>query len=221
MIPIFDLDDTLYVERIYVYSGFTAVANFLDNSFGWDSTESFNCMRDNLLANGRGAIFDALLKKKGHYSVKMVKRCVSIYRNHRPQISLNDEVKDLISRLRGPRFVVTDGNKIVQAKKVSALSIEPYFTKIYITHRFGVRHAKPSTHCFRLIRKLLQCKWSDMIYIGDNPAKDFVNLKPLGVNTVRILTGEYAKVEPEPAFDAAFHINKLDALTSLFNLELA
>jgi putative hydrolase of the HAD superfamily len=220
MIPIFDLDDTLYPEITYVYSGFRAVAKYLENRFGWDSADSFNNMEQSLLSMGRGAIFDALLTNKGHYSSRMVDTCVRVYRTHSPTIILNGEAKNLLSRLSTPCFLVTDGNKVVQHKKVTSLGIEPYFNKIYITHRYGIRHAKPSTRCFELIRKSLGCEWHDMIYIGDNPAKDFVNLKPLGVNTVRILTGEYSKTQAATAFDADFHISKLDELTALFNLEL-
>jgi len=220
MIPIFDLDDTLYSELSYVHSGFKAVAIFLEREFGWRSKESYDAMRESLDTLGRGAIFDCLLKSKGVCSKSIVRRCISVYRGHSPEIALNDDAKDLLSSLRGPVFLVTDGNKIVQAKKVAALGIQSYFTKIYITHRYGVHNCKPSTHCFRLIRDSLGCDWSDMIYIGDNPAKDFVNLKPIGVKTVRILTGSYSNVSAVPDFDADFHIENLNQLSRIFTLDL-
>jgi len=219
MIPIFDLDDTLYPEISYVYSGFRAVAKYLENRFGWNSVDSFNHMEQSLFSMGRGAIFDALLKNKGHYTPSVVSACVRIYRTHNPTIILNKEAKNLLTKLSVPCFLVTDGNKVVQHKKVTSLGIEPYFKKIYITHRYGICHAKPSTRCFELIRKSLDCEWRDMIYIGDNPAKDFINLKPLGMNTVRIMTGEYSKIQAAPAYDADLHISNLDELSALFNLE--
>ena len=39
MIFVFDPDDTLYDELTYVESGFTAVANFVDDSFGLDKSD--------------------------------------------------------------------------------------------------------------------------------------------------------------------------------------
>ena len=30
-----------------------------------------------------------------------------------------------------------------------------------------------------------------MVYVGDDPNKDFVNLNPLGMKTVRVLTGRF------------------------------
>jgi putative hydrolase of the HAD superfamily len=35
----------------------------------------------------------------------------------------------------------------------------------------------------------------DLIYIGDNPKKDFVNLKKDGFRTVRVMTGEHKDIE--------------------------
>jgi putative hydrolase of the HAD superfamily len=218
MILIFDLDDTLYPELTYVYSGFKAVAKYLEHEFGWKSTDVFDVIQADLLTLGRGAVFDGLLKSKGTYSGALVKRCVSVYRNHDPEISLNTDANDLLANLVGPLFLVTDGNKMVQAKKVRALGLDPLFRRIFITHRFGIHNSKPSTHCFRLIHDSLNCDWSDMVYIGDNPAKDFVNLKPLGMKTVRILTGSYANVSAAPNFDADFHIDSLNEITDLFSM---
>ena len=86
------------------------------------------------------------------------------------------------------------------------------FAKVYITHRYGVRYAKPSIHCFDLIRARERCDWADLVYVGDNPSKDFVNLTPLGVRTVRVLTGEYRHVVARPKYDATHQIENLEQL---------
>lgn len=220
MIPIFDLDDTLYPELTFVQSGFQAVAKYLELNSGLSSKYSFEFMLNSLELYGRGAIFNSLLEQHGMNTNTMVKKCVSVYRNHNPDIFLNTDAKDFLEKIKGPVFLVTDGNKLVQAKKVDALNLGSSFTKIYITHRFGIHNSKPSTHCFELIRESLKCKWTDLIYVGDNPYKDFVNLKPLGVNTVRVLTGAYSNVTVKPNFDADIHIQSLAQLKNLFKLDL-
>src|SRR3546814_4808930 len=101
-----------------------------------------------------------------------------------------------------PMYVVTDGHKIVQSKKAKALKLDGYFRRVFITHRYGKYHAKPSIYCFSKIRQVEKCEWKEMWYIGDNPAKDFVNLTPLGVHTVRVLTGPHADVAALPKHDA-------------------
>lgn len=52
----------------------------------------------------------------------------------------------------------------------------------------------------------------DMVYVGDNPAKDFVSLTPLGVLTVRVLTGAHSETRARPGHDALFAVPDLDAL---------
>lgn len=215
MIIIFDLDDTLYPEHTFVESGFQAVADMLTNTYGWNKQSSLNQMLNTLKVQGRGSVFNELLQSKQCFSKKLVHRCLQTYRQHKPNIMLLPEAKETLNNLHNHSlYLVTDGNKNVQANKIEALKIEPFFKKVFITHRYGINHAKPSVYCFDLIRKLEKCNWSDMAYVGDNPAKDFVNLNPLGMLTVRVLTGEHSKVVAKLGFDAKIQIPKVADLPS-------
>ena len=211
IIPIFDLDDTLYDELSYVHSGFRAVARWAADKLDIDEHES----RERLLAlldrDGRGRIFDTWLAGRGS-----VRQAIRVYRHHVPSIVLSrsaQNVLDILSAL--PLYLVTDGHKIVQGRKVDALGIQPRFRHTYLTHRYGIASAKPSIRCFSLIRRRESCEWSDMIYVGDNPAKDFVNLNPLGVRTIRVLTGQHRHVAAAPGFEARHTILSLDELPGL------
>ena len=90
-----------------------------------------------------------------------------------------------------------------------------YFKKRILTHRYGIKHAKPSTYCFSLIKKMEKCNWSQMVYIGDDPNKDFVNLNPLGVKTVRTHTGRFKDHKAKSGYDAVCHINNLAELQTV------
>ena len=218
MILIFDLDDTLYSERSFVVSGFAAVAEMLEDLYGWDKSASLSEMLSILAEKGRGAVFNELLAKKQRQSENLVRRCLQTYRQHKPKIALDPEAKALLeSKAGSSMYLVTDGNKNVQANKVRALGIEKYFKKVFITHRYGIHNAKPSVYCFDLIRKLERCSWNEMAYIGDNPGKDFVNLNPLGVLTIRVLTGEHANVNAPPSYDAKSSIPGIGHLQSALN----
>ena len=103
----------------------------------------------------------------------------------------------------------------MQANKVEALNIRHLFKRIFITHRFGVKHAKPSTYCFEKIRLAEACDWNDMVYVGDNPAKDFVNLNRLGMHTVRVLTGVHRSAVAKPLYDAHYTVKHITDLRSL------
>ena len=217
MILIFDLDDTLYEEKTFVYSGFHAVAKYINQKHGYDHDESFNFMKNALKKYGRGRVFDELLKSKNLYSKKYVRDCVSIYRLHKPNIKLSKEASEVLKIWQGNIYLVTDGNKLVQKNKVNALSLSKYFKKIFITHCYGLQYSKPSPHCFEIIKKLENCKWEDLIYVGDNPAKDFVTLNQNGATTIRVLTGEYCLVHASDTYDAKFKINNLSELLPLMN----
>lgn len=212
MILIFDLDDTLYPEETFVQSGFRAVAHWLKEEFDWDALDSLEIMNHILAKQGRGAVFDALLQKKGMLSKQLVKQCVRVYRHHAPSISLIPAATEILARSDKPLYLVTDGNKIVQRNKIRALGIESRFKKTFITHRFGIKSAKPSTYCFDKIRMMEKCQWRDMVYVGDNPAKDFVNLNPLGCVTIRVLTGEHGRAKAKPGHDAQHRIGSLSQL---------
>jgi|SanBayMetagenome_1026888.scaffolds.fasta_scaffold03729_6 putative hydrolase of the HAD superfamily len=221
MIIIFDLDDTLYNERMYVEGGLRSVASFGAEQFGWDREVSFNFMIDILDREGRGSIFDKWLAINGRYSKTLVGECVRIYRHHSPQLQLCPEAVELLPLLsKYPLYLVTDGHKIVQKKKIQSLNLSPFFRYMFITHCYGIRHAKPSTYCFAKIREREKCQWHQMVYIGDNPAKDFVNLKPLGVHTVRVLTGVHRKTQAQPDYEAHQIIENLGYFYPLLkNLE--
>jgi putative hydrolase of the HAD superfamily len=216
MIHIFDLDDTLYEELLFVKSGFWAVARFGQELFGFDSKDSYAFMLDTLRQKGRGSIFDDWLRAKGCYNKKRVKMCTNVYRHHNPDIALYDSAKKLLNDLAGESmYIVTDGHKIVQANKVKALGISGYFKRVYITHRYGIKNAKPSLYCFNLIKEREKCTWEDITYIGDNPNKDFVNLNRVGAYTIRVRTGYYKELEVCKDYDAEYHIADLSKYLDL------
>ena len=215
MILIFDLDDTLYPERTYVESGFRAVAQWLSGQFGWPEGELRELMLNLLETEGRGHIFERVLERNGVLLRGVAEKCLGVYRGHRPDIFLDEAASLFLRTYNGPLYVVTDGNKMVQQKKVDALGLSKWFKKVLITHRYGVSHAKPSTYCFEKIKEMEKCSWADLVYIGDNPAKDFVNLNPLGVLTIRVLTGEHRHVQAKAGFDASVTVSNFDDLDQI------
>jgi putative hydrolase of the HAD superfamily len=214
---VFDLDDTLYEEKQYVTSGFKAVAEMARIKWGLDYDESLLELHHLLDVQGRGAIFDAWLSHHHLFNKKNLRTCVSHYRKHKPEISLNAIAHLLLPQLPQPLYLVTDGNKMVQENKIKALGIEHFFKRIFITHRFGIQHAKPSIYCFQHIKDAENLNWSDMMYIGDNPNKDFVNLNKLGMITVRVLTGMFQNQGAKEGFDARFTLKSLDEFPALLN----
>lgn len=206
---VFDLDDTLYNELSYVKSGFLAVAQYLFVHHGIQPDESYAFMIHKL-KDGRGRIFDEVLIKYKIYKKSLVKQCISIYRMHRPDIYLDQDAAFCLNNLlKYPLYIVTDGNKIVQKNKIISLGLLDKVKFCFITHRYGLKHAKPSPYCFLKICDLENTKPQNVVYVGDNPHKDFVGIKPLGFKTIRIRKGQYKNVLMPENYEAQFIISSL------------
>lgn len=219
---VFDLDDTLYDESTFVDSGFRAVASMLAGRLDTSSDSLHTRMTELLQEHGRGAVFDLLLGEHGVVNPALVQECVAAYRAHEPDIRLADPVRAMLARL-APQglYLVTDGDPDVQARKILALGLSPYFVESYRTWAFGRAAGKPSLHCFGLIREREACDWTELTYIADDPRKDFVNLRRVGARTIRVHTGRFAEVVAEPGFDAELHARSVTDVPALLGIGLA
>lgn len=208
---VFDLDDTLFDEREFIMQGFLAVSNFLADRIPQKKGFEELC---ELFYEKRLLVFDRFLKNHGIYTKSLSYRCVQVYRRAPRKIFLYPEAERCLVRFKKfPLYLVTDGNFLVQERKVTALKIAPFFRKVLYTSRYGLKHAKPSEYCFIKIAGLEQCEPKCVTYVGDNPAKDFVGIKPLGFRTIRTHTGQYGSLHPDQKYDAQIHIKNLDELT--------
>lgn len=164
---IFDLDDTLYAEKQYVKSGFHAVAKFLGE--GGAEEKLWRCFTE-----GKNAI-DALLRELGRETEK--EECLHVYRFHQPEISLYAGVADMLGRLRdnGLRVgIITDGRPEGQRSKLQALGIGLPEEDIIITDELGgVQFRKPCDIAFRILQRRWGLPFEELVYVGDNPEKDF------------------------------------------------
>ncbi len=214
MILVFDMDETLYEERTYVESGFRHVAAFINERFGFPEEVGYRLMMETLEQEGRGKIFDAVLQRFGRLTQTNIQKCVTVYRSHPPRIHLRPDAIRCLDRFHHlSLYVVTDGHKVAQDQKARALGLYQKVRKVFLTHRYGREHAKPSPYCFNKISSLEKTMNRNVVYIGDNPHKDFVGIKPLGFNTIRIRTGVYKDVEMPEAYEAHVDIASLDELT--------
>ena len=217
MILIFDLDDTLYPEISYVKSGLREVSIFLSKDFGLNKEITYRDMCKFLNIHGRGKIFDSILQKNKIFTIKNVKKSISIYRNHVPKISLYRDAEHCIERFKNSKkYIITDGNIIVQRNKIKSLRLHKNFVKIIPTYQYGLSFSKPSLACFNMILEAEQVKPEGMVYIGDNPHKDFINLKKIGIKTIRINRGAFKDIKLDDEHEADYNFKNLNSITKKF-----
>ncbi len=210
---VFDLDDTLYPELSYVHSGFWAVAAFLGPVLGVPVEKLATSMIVEEAAHGRGQVFDTALRQHGRWSKALVAACLRTYRQHRPELALYPDAERCLNRLAGyPLYIVSDGHKEVQARKVAALGLAGRVRHAYLTNRYGRHRAKPNPHVFELICRREGVAPAAVTYVGDNVRKDFLGIKPLGFGTVQVVRGNYAHLVPDAAHAAERRIFSLDEL---------
>ncbi len=216
MIVAFDLDDTLYPEKDFVKSGFRAVARVLHERFEIDEDEALAVMWTSLERDGRGRQFDEVVAFFGLSGRQSVQQLLRTYRHHRPAISLPRESRAVLQKLKSrPLYVVTDGHKIVQQNKIDALGLAAWLRHAYITHRYGIANRKPSVRVFELMLRRERCGPEELVYVGDDPSKDFLGLRPLGVRTIRVRTGRHAETAAPASDDAEYTISSLAGVPDL------
>jgi len=214
-ILVFDLDDTLYPELSYVHSGFRAVAAYLGPQLGVAAEILAAEMVADEAAHGRGQVFDTTLRRHGRWTKTLVAACLRTYRQHHPALALYPDAERCLARFADwPLYLVTDGHKAVQARKVAALGLAGRVRHAYLTNRYGRHRAKPAPHVFELLCRREGVAPGEVVYVGDNPRKDFVGIKPLGFRTVRVLRGNYAHLEADATHEADRRIHSLDELTA-------
>lgn len=202
---VFDLDDTLYLERDYVCSGFRAVGGWLWTEHG---VSGFADTAWRYFEAGiRGKIFDASVAELGMTpSPGLLKALVDVYRHHAPEITLQP---DAAAWLAAPPpqmslALLTDGPVESQSRKIAALGLEatPLWPQV-LNDEWGSEYRKPHQRGFRHIEHVHAVAGHDCMYVGDNAAKDFLAPRALGWRTVQIVRPGAIHPGPPPTADHA------------------
>jgi putative hydrolase of the HAD superfamily len=186
---VFDIDDTLYLERDYVRSGFAAAGNWARDHLG--VADLSDRAWDAFVAGRRGSIFDEVLAARGvEAAPDVIAGLVDAYRSHAPAISLLADARACLDAIAAaPRLsaaVVTGGPLASQRAKAAALELDRWADPIVFTEELGPDRAKPATTCFELVQEKLGAPAGECVYVADNPAKDFAGPHRLGWATVRV-----------------------------------
>lgn len=203
---ILDLDDTLYSEKQYVRSGYKAVAEYLGRIEAAKKMWRY-------FEEGKAAI-DAYLEEIGEQHKKT--DCISVYREHTPEINLYEGAEELIASLKENGIkvgIITDGRPSGQRKKIEALGLDDLVDDIIVTDELGgVQFRKPCDIAFRIMQRKWRIPFEQLVYVGDNPVKDFQAAKQLGMQSVFVNNpdGLYSSEKND-----SFELNEVKDIKSL------
>jgi putative hydrolase of the HAD superfamily len=184
---VFDIDDTLYLERDYVRSGFAAAGGWARAELGvadfgeraWAAFE----------AGVRGRIFDEALAACGvRANGSVVSQLVDVYRSHAPAIEPHPDVTAWLAGRPADVAVavVTDGPLASQRAKAAALGLAGWADPIVFTEELGAGRGKPHPAAFARVEAATGMPGAACAYVADNPAKDFAGPRCRGWRTVRV-----------------------------------
>lgn len=197
---VFDLDDTLYKERDFVESGKEFVASYLCKLYSNSIFKSF-------ITLPAREFFDRAVKVTKSVSPDNpmdISDLLSLYRNHRPSITLSDEVRDLLKALHNEPSVIlaliTDGRSVTQWNKIISLGLREFIPEQNILISEEIGGDKLSGIPYSRLHDTLGDirRW---IYIGDNPAKDFVFPNKSGDITVMIADKDNINIHSQELSD--------------------
>ena len=198
---VFDLDDTLYLERDYVRSGYRAVAERVARQ--QDRAREIESWMWQRFCRGKGsAMFDAVNERFDlHLTDEQIAGLVQLYRCHRPTLHSDVDMLKVLQSLR--RHVklglLSDGFLPAQRYKLEALDLTDAFDAVLFTESMGRDCWKPSTAGFERLARQLESPHTACAYVADNPAKDFVAPNALGWLTVQWLReGQIHADRPAP-----------------------
>ncbi|AQQ71358.1 Pyrimidine 5'-nucleotidase YjjG [Limihaloglobus sulfuriphilus] len=217
---IFDMDDTLYPEREYYRSGFSAVSRFMQEFYGMDATAAFDVMWNSFSEGVRKDIFNSAFIAAGIEPDKqMVSRVLDVFRNHRPDISLPEDTRAVLDVLGGDfrLAMLSNGYLPAQQYKLDALGIEERFAQVLFTEELGREFWKPSAKGFEVLLERLNHTPDECVYIADNAAWDFAGPKSLGMPTIHVCSPERTQDNrpPDESYAPDYRINSLLELPEL------
>lgn len=222
---VFDLDDTLYLERDYARSGFAAVGEWARGELGladlsaaaWDLFES----------GARDRVFNRVLEGAGiDPDPALVERMIGIYRSHSPRIALQPDAQAWLAANSGRHglALITDGFRIAQNAKVEALGLRSLgFDPVIVTDEWGRDWWKPNPRAYQAVQDHFGGEPARFVYVADNPVKDFLAPRALGWHSVQVMRPQrvHAGEPPSPAHAAHCRIESLDQLDAALGLETA
>lgn len=216
-VTVFDLDDTLYLERDYVASGFAAAGAWLAAERGIHGLggAAWSCFE----SGHRGNIFDIALGHLGMTPDPALIAClVGVYRGHVPDIALAPDAAAWLSAPPPNRALalLTDGPVASQSAKIAALGLADHgLSPLVMTGTLGEGCGKPHPRGFCVIESAYGLSPDCFTYVADNAAKDFVTPRRRGWRTVQIRReGRLHQASPIDAEHAADRV-----ITSLGEME--
>lgn len=176
----FDLDNTLYNQDDFELFALKEVAEKISRLYGKSSDEYFYQLRELYFSGVRSRTFDIMMqsvhgKLPDDWEEAMQKVILPTYRASTPNLKLFPEARILLDTLKKKECriaLITNGNELIQNKKIDLLGIRDYFDKIYISDSYSPPARKPDLRMFEDFLEDFSILGLEAAYFGDNEDSD-------------------------------------------------
>jgi putative hydrolase of the HAD superfamily len=221
---IFDLDDTLYPQIEYTRQCLLYTSGFIAEFSNHPQKEIEDVLIRILKDKGieYHHIYDDLFKEINFNGMPYLKEILNKFWQCKPQLHVYENTCEVLEELK-KHFILallTDGHVKIQEYKIDTLNLRSFFDYILITDSLGIENRKPSVKPYEVLLDKINLFPYNCVYVGNDPNKDFIGAKKMGLKTIRINQGDYKDVNVSENFDADFSINSIFALIYCIKKEL-
>ena len=219
----FDLDYTLWNPEEFVGAFCRTMAQELGERYGLDPVLVQAAFRRavNPTSHHHG-LFGTVLQDLGLGRALTERELAARFLGYRPPLRPYPEALPTLACLKraGLRlFLVADGPRQLLRYQVMALGLGPWFEVMVFTDELPGNHPKPSPVGFAVAAGRLGVAPAQCVYVGDDPGRDFEGPRRLGMRTVAVATGPFARVSAAPHQEADRRLGGLREVMALLGGE--
>ena len=181
---LFDLDDTLYPQRRFLFSGFAAVARRLATTFDIDAEAALRTLVQAYRSTDRGHELEHVIAT---FRLPVaVSTLVQVMREHAPSLRLRPSTWRTLRQLRDTwsLAIVTNGMPDIQRRKIAALGLDSLVDTIVYASEHGSGAGKPDREPFIEALRRLRLDPSQAVFVGDDERNDIGGAAACGLATI-------------------------------------
>ena len=213
---IFDLDNTLFDSKQFFVGSFERITNYISDKYNISKDAMTHTLIQMLeeKTSMHPSLFNDFVKIHD-IPFDELSRIITLFNDFGGDIYPYHDTVPTLQKIKGRDLkigLVTDGDVSRQRRKLKLLKINEYFDVTIFTKE---SEPKPSHIPFEQAALSLGLKPQDCVYVGDNPFLDFQGSKKVGMQTVRLLRGEFKKIKETSNIDLT--IDNLEQLVDIID----
>jgi putative hydrolase of the HAD superfamily len=211
----FDIDDTLISKRLFSYYCFKYIAPSIALKTKKNKNDILISFMKEFDELNRTDTIGTVLRHYNIYSKTLLPKLIQQYRKANAKKAVYPDTIKALTTLKKQGYMlvaITDGKSTAQKQKLIQTGLQKYFDHIIVTDGSAKNKKKPAMDAFLKVFNKYHIQPNEFLYIGDNPYRDFVNLKTSGASTIRLkrADGQFKDITLS---------KKYEAHTCLFDLE--